>query len=97
MTLLAGGVYLLINVVGLVVAVSRWNKHPIASVLVITATGLAILGRVAQVAMMRTLSTETYWVMESASGLVSNVGVACLLGAAFVERSGTSGPVQPFR
>ena len=66
MTLLAGGVYLLLNLVGLVLAISRWNTHPIASVLVISATGLAILGRVAQVALMRTLTTDTYWNDSSA-------------------------------
>ena len=94
------GVYL----VACVLAVSRWDKHPTTSVLVVTAAGIAVLARVAAFALPMVLARSDsgggslMWAVYALNGLVSTVGLGCLVAAVFADRSSRSdSPTPTFR
>jgi hypothetical protein len=101
--LLASVPHFAIFLVAGVLAVARWDRHPTTSLLVVTAAAIAVVARVAGLAVPMLLrssdvdATNTMWIVYGVTGLVSNVGLGCLVAAAFVERSTKSGPPPQFR
>lgn len=96
--------FLAIWVVAGVLAVARWDKHPTASVLVLTGAGIQVMTRLATFALpmvmdsMRSERTTVIPIVYGALGLVSSVGLACLVAAVFADRATRTGPpAPPFR
>ena len=92
-----------IYLAALILALARWDKHPTASVLVVTAAGIAVLSRVAGLALPMVLSRSNLdtgsmmWVVYGLNSLIAAVGLACLVAAVFADRSTKSGPPPQFR
>jgi hypothetical protein len=87
--------FLAIWAVAMVLALSRWNKHPTASVLVLTGGVLEVMAWLGRMVVPGAFSGGgTEWIMwvYTALGLVSTVGLACLVAAAFVDRATKSDP-----
>lgn len=95
--------FLALWIIAGVLALVRWDKHPTASVLVLVAAGISVMTRIASVALPivlteRGLSMSSMSWVFTAIGLVGTVGLACLIGAAFVDRDSRTGPpAPPFR
>lgn len=86
---------LLAAVMALVVAVVRWPRHPMTSMLVVIGVGLQILARAGTFAAARQVGAENQWVFVGVAA-VGALGGLFLLAAVFTERSapGTGAP-QP--
>lgn len=95
--------FFLILLVAAVLAISRWDKHPTVSLLVVTAVGIEVVARVAGMALPMILQRSNYdigntmWIVYGITGLVSNIGLGCLVAACFMDRATKSGPPPQFR
>ena len=84
-------------------AVARWDKHPTASILVVTGVGIQVMTRVASLAVPLVMNRGSYDASSmgfvfTAIGIVSSIGFACLVAAVFADRDSRTGPpVPPFR
>lgn len=90
--------YLVIDVVALVLAVARWNKHPKVSMLVAVATALQLLVRglfmVGPLLMARLGGPPSLHLFSALASLLGAVGLALLVAAVFAERPDPAGPPQ---
>lgn len=95
--------FLAICIVAGALAVARWDKHPTASVLVVTGVGIQLMTRVAGIALPMVMTregmpTSSLGLLYGAVGLVGSIGFACLVAAIFVDRDTRNGPpAPPFR
>ncbi|GEM_PF-2876381 len=92
------GLYLVAGIL----AVSRWDKHPATSLLVVTSAGIALASRVAMVAMPMVLvraggDMELLRWGYGLAGIVSTIGLGCLVAAVFSDRDRKDGPPTSFR
>jgi len=88
--------------VAAVLALGRWNRHPMTSVLVLTGAGISVFARLATLALPAVLAAaggdagSTLWLGFALTGLLSSAGLACLVAAVFTDRSTKSDPpAQP--
>ena len=84
-------------VVALVLAVSRWSKHPTVSALVVTAGALQIvasLGRFLVPLMIDRagIEREGMTMLFAGLGVISTAGLGCLVAAVFSERDTRADP-----
>ncbi len=82
---------MLVWVVAIVLAVVRWQQHPVASALVLSGGIIELMLRAAYVAMPRLMhergmAAPTLAVLYGALGLVGVAGSALIVAAVFVER-----------
>ena len=101
--LIANLPFFLIYLVAGILAVARWDKHPTTSVWVVTGAAVSLFARVASLVMpmvFRSSGTDSISMIQlghTATSLIANVGLACLVAAVFADRSKKSDPPQPFR
>ncbi len=80
-----------------VLAVSRWDRHPTTSLLVVTSAALAFVSRGVMFVLPAVLMREggdMQWVQVgyAITGLVSTVALGCLVAAVFADRNRNDGP-----
>lgn len=79
----------IIWVVAIVVAITRWNRHPMVSVAVVTAGAIELLlaaGSSAMGLVIERFGTENVGVIYGAIGLLYNIPLGVLLWATFAQR-----------
>ena len=85
-------------VVAFVLAVSRWNKHPTVSSLVVTAGALQVIASLERfivpmgVQRFGLADRDAMTLAFAGLGLVSTAGGACLIAAVFSERATRADP-----
>lgn len=81
---------LLVDLVAVVLAVARWGRHPVVSLLVTVGIGLHLAGRVsywlAPLALSADGGTSGLRLFFAGAGLVSTVGSGLIVAAVFTER-----------
>jgi hypothetical protein len=79
-------------VVALVLAVSRWNKHPTASALVVVGGCIQVVAALSRFVVPTVISAlgisdrDGYTLAFSVIGVVSTGGLACVVAAVFADR-----------
>ncbi len=80
---------LIIEVVGIVLAVLRWQRHPLASLLFVCGAAVRVMATVGYAVLPRLLMGTGSGMMLpllGALGLVGNVGLALAVAAVFADR-----------
>lgn len=82
--------YLVIDVVAIALAVSRWSRHPMASMFLCVGVVIRVVSMLGNVVFARLLagdSMETVSLVYAASGVLSAVGYALTVVAVFADRA----------
>ncbi len=85
---------LVLDVVGLVLALVRWQRHPMTSLLFVVSTVIRVTAQLAAFVVPMTGGFESgglRWLFML-TGLAGHVGGALLIAAVFVERRVEPGP-----
>jgi hypothetical protein len=85
----------LVHAAAIVLAVSRWQRHPTVSLLVVVASGLDLMLRAFYVVAPRVVPPEDLSLVFAASGLVGVLASGMLLAAVFAERGTGTEPPPP--
>jgi len=96
--LVSGLPYLVIDVVALALAVSRWNKHPTVSMFVAVGVAIQLFVRglyLVGPSLMRSFGgVENMRLFFALGSVIGSVGSALIIAAVFAERRDAAGPPQ---
>ncbi|MEW5742672.1 MAG: hypothetical protein AB1938_27390 [Myxococcota bacterium] len=85
---LSGLPHLLVDLVALALAVSRWSRHPVASMFLAVGTVLRLVSLMSNVVLVRAFtSVESMGLVLGLSGLLSAAGAAMTVAAVFADRA----------
>ncbi|GMU63239.1 MAG: hypothetical protein AMXMBFR34_50020 [Myxococcaceae bacterium] len=91
--LVSGLPHLVVDLVALALAVSRWSRHPMASMFLAVGTVLRLVSLLSNVVLARAFGVEAIALIYGVSGLLSAVGAALTVAAVFADRDkGTEPP-----
>lgn len=95
LTLLARLPHVAIEVIAIVIAIVRWKRHPVVSLLVVVASTVNLLAMTASAVVPMALQAsglpmQSMGVVFAGLGLLGDVSLALLLAAVFIDR-----PVEP--
>ncbi len=92
--------FLLVWLAGAVVAMVRWERHPLVSGLVLVGAGIEVLMGVARIALpmmaqQRGMPISQMGLVYGGLGCVSEIAIGLVLTAVFIERTGAATPQRP--
>jgi hypothetical protein len=85
----------LVGLAAIVIAIARWARHPLVSMLVVVAMGLRLLLSAAWMVVPRVLDLSDrsgFLLVNAGLSLLGVVALALLVAAVFVERSSAAEP-----
>jgi hypothetical protein len=91
--------YFLILVVALVFAISRWNRHPVASALLAAGSAMDLVLSVVSTLVVPFVSTgepDKMMMMYAGIGVLNSVALGLILLAAFSDRKNGAGESDAF-
>jgi len=79
--------YLVVDLVALALAVSRWNRHPMASMFLAVGTVLRLVTMLSKIVLVRLfIGADALGLAYALSGLVSAAGAGLTVAAVFADR-----------